>query len=106
MHTARGNKKVKKAAYTWIEHCDWIPAVLAGIDDVARVRDAFHLDIPLGRLYASPTVAGLARAIAEIKAEQHSEEHAEILNILAQLSEDEVKSLEEPYQLQPDLGHS
>jgi L-ribulokinase len=43
MHVCRASKKVKKAAYTWIEHCDWIPAVLAGIkkaDDIPRGRCA------------------------------------------------------------------
>jgi L-ribulokinase len=43
MHVCRSSKKVKKAAYTWIEHCDWIPAVLAGIkkaDDIPRGRCA------------------------------------------------------------------
>lgn len=37
MHTARENAKVRKAAYTWIEHCDWIPAVLAGIDSADAI---------------------------------------------------------------------
>jgi L-ribulokinase len=38
MHVCRASKKVKKAAYTWIEHCDWIPAVLAGIKKAAFLR--------------------------------------------------------------------
>ena len=55
---------------------------------VARLRGAFNMNIPLGSLFASPTVAGLASAIAEIKAE----EQTEALNILAQLSEEEIEA--------------
>lgn len=28
LHTIRKNEKVRKAAYSWVEHCDWIPAIL------------------------------------------------------------------------------
>jgi len=59
---------------------------------IAWLRSAFNMDIPLGRLFASPTVAGLARAIAEIKVEQQTEEQTEILSILAQLSEEEIEA--------------
>ena len=55
---------------------------------VARLRGAFNMNIPLGSLFASPTVAGLASTIAEIKAE----EQTEALNILAQLSEEEIEA--------------
>lgn len=44
MHVVRGNQKVRDAAYTWIEHSDWIPAVLAGIkaaDQIPRGRCAW-----------------------------------------------------------------
>jgi L-ribulokinase len=30
IHTLRGNKQIWEAAYSWIEHCDWIPALLCG----------------------------------------------------------------------------
>ncbi|MFA6290985.1 MAG: ribulokinase, partial [Victivallales bacterium] len=30
LHTLRADKKVRSAAFSWVEHCDWIPAVLTG----------------------------------------------------------------------------
>jgi L-ribulokinase len=38
MRVNRTNPKVAKAAYTWIEHSDWIPAVLAGIDSADQIK--------------------------------------------------------------------
>ncbi len=30
LHTVSVDPKVRKAAYSWVEHCDWLPALLAG----------------------------------------------------------------------------
>lgn len=30
LHTSRRNKRLQEKAYTWVEHCDWIPALLTG----------------------------------------------------------------------------
>jgi L-ribulokinase len=41
LRTLRANKKVAKEAYTWVEHCDWLPAVLTGAngpDEIVRGR--------------------------------------------------------------------
>ncbi len=41
LHVLRGNKAVRGAAFSWVEHCDWIPAVLTGADaagDIVRGR--------------------------------------------------------------------
>ena len=38
LHALRAAPRVFEAAYAWIELCDFIPAVLAGIDDYGQVR--------------------------------------------------------------------
>ena len=36
LHTTRTDKKVAEAAYTWVEHCDWMVALLTGNHDPAN----------------------------------------------------------------------
>lgn len=38
LHILREDSRVRKAAYSWIEHCDWIPALLCGISDPDKVK--------------------------------------------------------------------
>ncbi|HTI57448.1 ribulokinase [Mucilaginibacter sp.] len=41
LHILRADEKVRKACYTWVEHCDWIPFLLTGgtkADDIRRGR--------------------------------------------------------------------
>lgn len=33
LHASRVDPRVKEAAYSWVEHCDWIPALLTGNTD-------------------------------------------------------------------------
>jgi len=33
LHGSRAEQRVKEAAYSWVEHCDWIPAILTGNTD-------------------------------------------------------------------------
>ncbi|MDR1201278.1 MAG: ribulokinase [Tannerellaceae bacterium] len=42
-HVLRQDERIRKAAYAWIEHCDWMPALLTGKtkpEDVCRSRCA------------------------------------------------------------------
>jgi acyl carrier protein len=61
---------------------------------LARVRDTFGVELPLRRLFETPTVAGLALLIAQARAEQTDDaELARLLAELEQLSDDDARSL-------------
>jgi len=38
LHVVRNDSGVAAKAYSWIEHCDWVPALLTGCNDVAQVK--------------------------------------------------------------------
>lgn len=38
LHVLKGNRAVRKVAYSWIEHCDWMGALLTGTAHPERVR--------------------------------------------------------------------
>ena len=38
LHVLRSDAKVRDAAYTWVEHCDWFPALLTGVSDAADLK--------------------------------------------------------------------
>jgi L-ribulokinase len=38
LRTLRADKKVRAAAYSWVEHCDWIPAILTGNTNPLTLR--------------------------------------------------------------------
>lgn len=38
LHTIRVDEEVRKAAYSWVEHCDFIPALLTGVKDVKDIK--------------------------------------------------------------------
>lgn len=43
LHVLREDKTVRDAAYSWVEHCDWIPAILSGVtkpEEMIRSRCA------------------------------------------------------------------
>ncbi|MCW3844162.1 AMP-binding protein, partial [Micromonospora yasonensis] len=59
---------------------------------VARVREAFGVDVPLHRVFSDPTVAGLTRALTADPAQRVVvEKTAELLIRLSGLSDDEVR---------------
>ncbi|MCF7803944.1 MAG: ribulokinase [Candidatus Marinimicrobia bacterium] len=38
LHTMRHDEKVREAAYSWVEHCDWMPALLTGNTDPLTMK--------------------------------------------------------------------
>lgn len=38
LHTIRSDSKVSEAAWSWVEHCDWIPFELTGGTDVTKMK--------------------------------------------------------------------
>lgn len=38
LHVLREDEKVRKAAFSWVEHCDWIPAMLTGNTDPLTLK--------------------------------------------------------------------
>jgi len=37
LHVMRNNDKIRKYAFSWVEHCDWIPALLCGNTDPMEI---------------------------------------------------------------------
>jgi len=61
---------------------------------ISRVREVFHVDVPLRHLFDTPTIEGLAAAITESREEGDDVETiARTFLELENLSEDEVKAL-------------
>src|SRR6185369_17885519 len=59
---------------------------------IARMRDAFDLELPVRLFFESSTVAELARAVDELRGEEESEEEDELLAMLAGMSEAEAEA--------------
>ncbi|HEV7518243.1 MAG TPA: acyltransferase domain-containing protein, partial [Thermoanaerobaculia bacterium] len=59
---------------------------------IARMRDAFDLELPVRLFFESSTVAELARAVDELRGAEESEEQDELLAMLAGMSEDEAEA--------------
>jgi L-ribulokinase len=38
LHILRADEKVRKEAFSWVEHCDWIPAILTGNTDPLALK--------------------------------------------------------------------
>jgi acyl transferase domain-containing protein/acyl carrier protein len=58
---------------------------------VSRMRDAFHLDLPVRLFFERSTVAELAIAVDEERARQQKEEDAALIQQVQELSEEELE---------------
>ena len=38
LHVLRNNEAIRKNAFSWVEHCDWIPAILVGVTDPLKMK--------------------------------------------------------------------
>lgn len=38
LHTLRADEKIRENAWSWVEHCDWIPFELAGGTDITKMK--------------------------------------------------------------------
>ncbi|MFT2009366.1 ribulokinase [Pontibacter sp. 13R65] len=38
LHILRADEKVRGAIYSWVEHCDWVPFLLTGGNDVSKMK--------------------------------------------------------------------
>jgi L-ribulokinase len=38
LHVIREDEPVRNAAFSWVEHCDWIPAILTGMTDPLKIK--------------------------------------------------------------------
>lgn len=38
LHVIRNDEQVALKAYSWLEHCDWMPALLTGVTDVHEIK--------------------------------------------------------------------
>ena len=38
LHVIREDQSVRNAAFSWVEHCDWIPAILTGMTDPLKIK--------------------------------------------------------------------
>jgi acyl transferase domain-containing protein/acyl carrier protein len=66
---------------------------LLGIQLMSRLRKTFLLELPMNNLYESPTVAGLAAAVAQVQVQEKEREELELLlKEIESLPDDELEA--------------
>ncbi|MEI7420480.1 MAG: ribulokinase [Prolixibacteraceae bacterium] len=106
LHVLREDAKVRAAAYSWVEHCDWIPALLTGNTDPVEMKRSrcaaghkamWHADfdgLPAEEFLAKldPLLAGLRSRLykdtwtCDVKAGNLSAEWAQRLGLSEQVA--------------------
>jgi L-ribulokinase len=71
LHTIRLDEAVHKAAFSWVEHCDWIPALLTGNTDPLSMKRsrcaAGHKAMWHAQWHGLPSEAFLSRLDSRLK---------------------------------------
>jgi acyl transferase domain-containing protein/acyl carrier protein len=65
---------------------------LTGIQLMSRLRQTFLLELPMNRLFESPTVAGLAAAISEVQLQE--KEREELERLIREIENTSIEELE------------
>jgi amino acid adenylation domain-containing protein len=60
---------------------------------ISRLREAFHVELPLREIFEHPTIAELAEVISRLQSEQREKEEREVMESVNQLSEEEVEAM-------------
>jgi hypothetical protein len=61
---------------------------------VSRIRDVFHVDLPVRALFETPTIEGLGLAIVQASVEKEDEDEVQrLLEALEGLSDEEVRTM-------------
>jgi amino acid adenylation domain-containing protein len=60
---------------------------------ISRLREAFHVELPLREIFEHPTIAELAQVISRLQTQQKEKEEREVMETINQLSEEEVEAM-------------
>ncbi|MCU1347843.1 MAG: polyketide synthase, partial [Acidobacteria bacterium] len=66
---------------------------LLAIQLISRLRDAFHLEVSVQRIFEAPTLAGLAARIDAQRTEEESARLEQMVALVEGLSDDEIRAL-------------